>query len=463
MTEPSTTVEPLLSLLRQRGPMPSAEVLQALRISRDSLLRSVARLRGEVVRIGEARATMYATPRRIGGEFAWPLYRITASGGVEVLGELLAIGRTEFGLRRQRPLPAFMPAPQFSAGVFPDLPWFLDDQRPQGFLGRHFAHRLSETLGVPSDLKLWTGDHVIAALVQQGHDLLGDLVVGERSLQRALAAIEHPTDCVTLTGRDQAYPALARAALQGEPVGSSPGGEQQKFTATLAVPGGFESLIVKFAEAGGNPVAARWASLLRCEALAAQTLNRLGIAAAADRVYAAGGQVFLESPRFDRTASLGRRGLVSLAALDAAFYGHGSIAWWQFAATLRDDGWISANDADVLQRIHWFGTLIGNTDMHLGNTSLVLTDARPLALAPVYDMLPMLWRPSAQGSLVPRSLTASIPAPGQVAQWSWAAHAALQFWAAVETEPLIDAELRRSAGDAQTAIRAGLTRFAGQQ
>ncbi len=412
-----------------------------------------------MLRFGETRACVYATARKIADTSAWPLHRITADAGVELLGELLAIGRGEFALRPQRPLPALMQPPHFGAGVFPDLPWFLDDQRPQGFLGRHFAHRLSAALNVPRDLKVWTGDHTITALIALGHDQLGDLVLGERGLERALAGIDHPVDVLQPDDRATAYPTLAMAALQGEPVGSTPGGEQQKFTATLAVNDGFESLIVKFSDAGGNPVATRWASLLRCEAIAARVLNERGTAAAADRVFEAAGQIFLESPRFDRTPQLGRRGLVSVAALDAAFYGHASTPWWLFAEELRRDGWIDAADADALQRIHWFGVLIGNSDMHLGNVSLVLRDSRPLALAPVYDMLPMTWRPTAQGALVPRTLNLTIPAPGQLAQWRWAAEAALTFWATVSADGAIDAELRDAAKTAVDTLNQGLRRF----
>jgi hypothetical protein len=419
----------------------------------------VAQSQGQILRFGAARATVYATARRVSGESAWPLYRITPDTRVEVLGELAAIGRSEFGLRPQRPLPAFMPAPRFSSGVFPDLPWFLDDQRPQGFLGRHFAHRVSPLLGVPQDLKLWTGDHVVTALVQQGHDQLGDLVLGERSLERALQAIDRPADVLDPDQRYDAYPQLARAALLGEPVGSSPGGEQQKFTATLRSGAGFESLIVKFSERGGNPVAERWASLLRCEALAAGVLNEHGVGAAGDRLFESSGQLFLESPRFDRTPTLGRRGMVSLAALDAATHGHGSVPWWRLAVELRRDGWIDAEDAETLQRLHWFGAMIGNSDMHLGNVSLELRDAKPLKLLPVYDMLPMLWRPSAQGSLPERTLSIPPPAPEQLAAWRWAAKAAGMFWAAVAETPGIDHALQRASGAAGSAIQHAIGRF----
>jgi hypothetical protein len=34
----------------------------------------------------------------------------------------------------------------------PGLSWFLDDQRPQGFLGRAFARRVAEDIGAWPDL-----------------------------------------------------------------------------------------------------------------------------------------------------------------------------------------------------------------------------------------------------------------------------------------------------------------------
>ena len=49
------------------------------------------------------------------------------------------------------------------------------------------------------------------------------------------------------------------------------------------------------------------------------------------------------------------------------------------------------------QALLHFGHLIGNTDMHFGNLSLWVEPADVAAgrgrLAPVYDMLPMRWRP----------------------------------------------------------------------
>ena len=163
--------------------------------------------------------------------------------------------------------------------------------------------------------------------------------------------------------------------------------------------------------------------------------------------------------RFDRTAVLGRRGFVSLAAIDAAFYAQASVAWWRFADSLERDGWLAEGDALALHRIAWFGALIANTDMHLGNFGLVLTDVLPLRSAPAYDMLPMSLRPTSQGVVVARDYGVPVPVAGQYAHWQWAAEAALEFWQQVQRTPGIEPEVQLFAHRAERDIRQMAERF----
>jgi len=84
-----------------------------------------------------------------------------------------------------------------------------------------------------------------------------------------------------------------------------------------------------------------------------------------------------------------------------------------------------------------FGRLVGNTDMHFGNLGLFVAPADLTAgrftLAPVYDMLPMRWRPdSASGAL---DLTPFEPMPLDLQ--SAARPLAVAFWQrAAEHAPL---------------------------
>ncbi len=461
----SPHLDALRRLLR-RAPPPTAKVLaDALGASQPTVSRALAALGDEVLRLGKARQARYALARPLGTTGTvgarWPLYRIDADGRAQALGELAAAGAEGYVLRPgdDRPLPALM-HDEFALGWYDGLPWFLDDLRPQGFLGRAFARRVAPTLHLHDDPTRWSGDQVALALLAHGHDGPGDLVLGDTALQRALAGVVEPRDAITPDARATRYPELAQAALQGEAIGSSAGGEQPKFTVTLhdapraragaspaarrarvtsehrsTASSGWRACIVKFSDRRSTPAGRRWADLLICESLAAAVLRDHGIDAARCDIVEAADRVFLEVERFDRTPTLGRRGLASLRALDAAFFGHGAIDWWRFAPQLERDGWITRDDAHRLRVLGLFGALIGNTDMHLGNVSLVLRDERPLALAPVYDMLPMRFAPTAGGEVVARDFVVTVPTPDILDAWREAARIAGVFWAQVQDEP----------------------------
>lgn len=448
----------LEALLRRDGALTAAALGQALGVSQPTISRLVAAAGGRIVRIGKARASRYALGREIAhaGQ-CWPLYRIAPDGQPATLGELRALHGSRFHFTPACTLPAFLHG-DFADGLFPGLPWFLDDQRPQGFLGRAFARRVAANIGAADDLARWSADDIVLALLRHGEDAPGDLVLGEAALQRALQATLSPQS-VAMHDRASRYPALADAALAGEDVGSSAGGEQPKFTALLRDGDDNRAVIVKFSERVGSPAAQRWADLLRCEHIAGDVLRSHAIAAAHSELLEADGRTFLQSTRFDRTPVLGRRGLISLAALDAAYYGHGRSDWWVFARQLHRDGWLTANDAQALATRGWFGALIGNSDMHLGNASLMLTDTRPLTLAPSYDMLPMAWRPASTGEVVAREIAMVLPLPEQLDTWRAAAGMAQAFWQQVASESAITDAFRSIASTQRAKLDAALARF----
>jgi hypothetical protein len=451
----STALE---ALLRRNGPLTALALARTLDVSQPTVSRMLAAAGDRIVRIGRARASRYALGRdiaRAGGR--WPLHRITPDGRAETLGELRAVHPEGFHFEPAMPLPAFVHAP-FADGLFPGLPWFLDDQRPQGFLGRAFVRRVAADIGAPEDLVRWQPDDIVLALLRHGDDASGDLVLGDAALERALQSALSPS-AMPVAEREARYPELAASALSGEDVGSSAGGEQPKFTACVEDDSGYRSVIVKFSERPGTPAAQRWTDLLHCEHIAGEVLRAHGIAAAETALLRADGRAFLQSTRFDRTPVLGRRGLISLAALDPAYYGHGRIDWWRLAPMLQRDGWLDAGDARALAIRGWFGALIGNTDMHLGNASLVLADTRPLALAPSYDMLPMALRPASTGEVVERVLEVPPPLPGgQQAHWRDAARAARDFWLRASTED-VSAPFRNIAAAQLDRLDAAITRF----
>ncbi len=456
---PDPRLDDLDAVLRRTGPATAAEVAAALAISQPTVSRLMAAAGDRIVRTGNARATRYALARDLARHgHAWPVHRINADGRAETIGRLQSIHGGGFVFSAQPPQPALMHG-AFATGLYPGLPWFLDDQRPQGFLGRAFARRVAGDIGAPADLARWGSDDVVLALLRHGDDAPGDLVLGDAALQRALQQIVQPLDTTTVGERADAWPQRADAVLRGEDFGSSAGGEQPKFTATLALDEGWLPVIVKFSERAGTPAAERWADLLRCEQRAGDILRRHGFAAAESCLFEADGRVFLQSTRFDRTPALGRRGFVSLAAIDGAFYGHARIDWTLFADQLARDGWIDTEAARHLRVIGWFGALIANTDMHLGNAALVLADARPLALAPVYDMLPMALRPAPSGEVVERRLDVPLPPPAARDDWRQAAAMALSYWLDIAEWNDLSAGFRRIAADAADGLRRAMDRI----
>lgn len=461
----AVSFNPLVDFLTRPGqtqPVPAATLQSALGVSQATLSRMVRDAGDGVVRIGKARATRYAATRSLARAGShWPLYRLDPMGRPHPLGRLHALARGDWWLSPEgaRLGPVFASG-EFRDGLYPGWPWFLDGQRPQGFLGRAFAHRVAPLLGAPDDPKLWRDDDIALALLQYGHDAPGDLIFGEQALRRALDERASPPSAISMEECEQHYPRLAEAALRGEPFGSSATGEQAKFTTTLTeADGTWRPVIVKFSERLTTPAARRWADLMHAEQLALETLGCAGFSVAATRTVGADGRLFLESIRFDRTSVLGRVGLISLAALDAAFYGHGALPWWRFAAQLRNDGWLAAEDAAQLARLGWFGALIGNSDMHLGNVSVHLGDTRPLSLAPAYDMLPMRWRPAATGEVLPPDTDwrPPLPLPHETPDWLAAAALARGYWQQViEAQERFSDDFRTIARNALGAIERAL-------
>jgi hypothetical protein len=134
--------------------------------------------------------------------------------------------------------------------------------------------------------------------------------------------------------------------------------------------------------------------------------------------------------------------------------------WRAVADLLRRDRWIDAEAQRTLHRLYWFGALIANTDMHFGNASFFVDGAAPFALAPAYDMLPMLYRPAFAGELVPRTFSAPLPPPDAQADWAWAVAPALAFWQRVADDARVSLPFRKIAVENRALVAQAAERFA---
>lgn len=431
----------LASLLR-RGPAAAHALAAQLGISQPTFSRLVRSAPG-VVPLGRARARRYALARDVRGlGHAFPVQVISEAGQVVPWGTLLAL---HGGMWLER-------AGGGEGGLFDDLPYFLQDMRPQGFIGRAFPARHAD-LGLTAQISRWSSDDILVALARRGEDCVGNLVLGEESLARYLAARAAPTNALSPRQRYERYPALADAASAGELAGSSAGGEHPKFAAVIRSGNDFRHVLVKYSPPLDTPAARRWADLLRAEHAALALLNAHGIAAAKTEFIEAGNRAFLEVDRFDRLGANGRRGLVSLAAIDGAFFGR-EDNWAAAAGRLEAAGMIDTEEARRLRWLTVFGRQIGNTDMHFGNVSFFPAGRGRFELAPAYDMLPMLFAPTERGELVARPFAPATPGAELLPVWDVACAAAQAFWDAVANDAGFSAAFRRDARACRDALPA---------
>jgi DNA-binding transcriptional ArsR family regulator len=427
-----------------RGPASSGELTQALRVTQPTISRLLRTLErsGQVVRLGTTRGARYGLTREVGpvGR-SWPLYRIDESGTPEEIASVHAIERERFFVRG---------GPPRVQGSFEGIPYYLQDARPAGFLGRAIPAAYPE-LGLPPRVVDWTDAHVLTYLTQRGSESVGNLIIGAEALNRYLAA-EHGPRIVSIENRPIAYPAMATDAMFGAPPGSSAHGEHPKFSVRLGIGGSLVHMLVKFSPPRTDALGVRWADLLIAEHLASVVLEEHGISAARSELLEYAGQVFLQSERFDRVGDDGRRGVASLASVSLAF--HGEIDAWPAAALrLRTDGLLVAEDAERLVLLDTFGALIANTDRHFGNITLFDHYEGTFALAPAYDMLPMLFAPQ-DGQVLDRSFTPPVPTAASLPVWPRARELAEVYWARLTGDTRLSEDFRGRSALALEAVRA---------
>ena len=423
-TSSAVLAQTALAFIESQGAASSADIQGRLGISQPTVSRALAPLlrSADILKVGAGRSQMYVAPRhveRVGTEVS--VIKVDHNGNAAPFGRIVPLqgGR------------CWMDEQEGPSALHDGLPWFLSDMRPQGFIGRAFAHGHPE-LGLPANPEHWTDDDVLQALVLCGEDLPGNLVVGAESFRRFQSIASKPSPQMTTDD----YPAMADSAMQGTLPGSSAGGEQPKFCTVREG----RQVIVKFSPAGNSPADKRSRDLLVCEHLALRTLQEAGVAAATTRVFIEAGRVFLEVERFDRTAR-GRIGMVSLMAYDAQHIGK-IDNWAATANRMVSRGLMRADDAQRLRFLEAFGRLIGNTDRHYGNISLLI-DGGNWRLSPAYDVLPTLYAP-VNGELPARELATSAVAAtvDTLGEWPHARRLAHVFWQAVAADTRVTAPFR---------------------
>lgn len=443
-----TVRDQLPALLRRQPGARSVDLAALAQTSPATMVRALKEAAPDILRIGKAGRTRYYLRRALRGQLEpIPVYRIDRMGQASQVGQLQLLAPD--GCYLDVHALGWPVADEFANGVWPGLPYPLQDMWPQGFLGRGFARHIAAEFGVSDNPRAWNDDDALRVLSQRGSDCTGDLIVGEPALQRWLQAKVQGVQCIEASMVGAHYVQMADQATALGLAGSSAAGEFPKFTALRDCPGSATPhVIVKFSGVadtntssnanahGASSAVQRWSDLLVCEHLALQAIQTLeGVEAARSRLLQSGGRTFLEVERFDRHGLWGRSALCSLAALEASVLSTSSDNWVLLAQEMVARGWLAAPAIQQMTLITLFGTLIHNTDMHKGNMSVVPEPV--VCLAPVYDMLPMAYVPLAGGELPAVVFAPQLPMPALRAPWLLACVAAVAFWDRAGMDPRI--------------------------
>lgn len=449
MRPTNQTAKDRLDIVLSRQSPSSAKMLAAeLGVSVPTIHRWI-REHDNIIRQGTTKNARYALRRPLRGKTqAIPIYRIDSMGKGHHIGqlELTFPQGTHLNLTHIN-----WPTSTEQKGWWDGLPYPLYDMRPQGFLGRNFAHNIANDFGVSENPERWSDDDIAYVLSLRGVDCVGDLIIGNTAYEHWLTSRNNSTSAIEESELTEQYASLATTASNLGSAGSSAGGEFPKFIASRMLTNAkTQHVIVKYSGADSSAAVRRWSDLLICEHLALTTLaQNTSLHTADSRVLFEQGRTFLEIERFDRIGMFGRSPVISLSSLDGAFLGSGSDSWVTLVTKLVDLGLAKKDMPSQTLIISWFGKLIANNDMHLGNLSFTFdyNDAQTLRLTPVYDMLPMMYKPLSGGEVPNKQFEPNLPLPQEQAEWTIAYGAALQFWLSASQDTRISQGYRETCAD----------------
>jgi len=424
----------ILGLLTARGLASSQDLQAATGKSQPTVSRLMADLASQILVLGRARATRYGLPKSIHGTGSQkPIHWTHEDGSVRRIGTLTLLANDLVHVESEL-------VDSVTEGA---LPWYLSPLQAQGFLGRLLAQRL-QPQGVPSNPEAWSVETTLFAALHL-HDPAGAITLGEPA-----AAAQHLPLPLAPARLAAALDALAVDVARTLPAGSSAGGEQPKFLSLLE---NGQHVLVKFTPPKGTPFGDRWSDLLHAEALASSVLARHGVPVAATHVVDSGARSYLISERFDRVGERGRRHAVSVGSAHHAFVADSYANWGATCEALAQQRRLSKEDAARAVALLQFGRLIGNSDMHSGNLALMVRPedlSRPrFSLAPVYDMLPMRWRPDPMLGGAPDYTAFE---PDAISAGSAAAVPAHEFWAELAAHDRVSRGLRAVAREMSERI-----------
>ena len=428
--------EHLRALLSQGTPLTVRQLQSATGKSQPSISLALAKLGADVHHLGAARSTRYALTQSILGlDATQPVHLAAPCIDAGLFGTLTFLQGEQVHARGPR---------KSEWLVQRALPWWLTSLRPQGFLGRQYTQLRPDFAADPEQ---WTLPQVLYMAANHMADPPGAFSIGQPA-----TASEGLAGSITPQHRGLAFDRLAAAAIGTLPAGSSAGGEQPKFLARV----GDAHIIVKYSPPRGTPFGERWHDLLQLEHLANEVLRDNGIAAAQTQLVHSPRRTYLQSTRFDRVnvaggagvaGAPGKRHVVAASAVHDEFVKSPRRHWVATCEALVQQKMLASEHLKTVACSYLFGQYIGNTDMHFGNLSFFVDDVTKPALlpTPVYDMLPMMWRPGVHdGALDAAPVRPQKQPAGHAAQAAQARAWATDYWERAARLPGISDALRHA-------------------
>lgn len=430
----------LVRTLEALGLADGATLARTLDVSENTVSRLARENSKQIVKLGGSKNTRYALREPILGlSDIQQLYWVDTEGKAIPFAMLnhLHGGRTHLS------------ASGWSEAFHPNqVPWPLAGAVQVGYLGRAIAQGfVAPPFSFDSIPERWTFTQHLFVALNPNIDLPGAILIGEAAVESWKKSSLAPN-----VSSDE-YDALTHPNNRLREAGTSAGGEQPKFSALRDD----KHLLVKLSPPRGTPSGETWHDLLHCEAIAARVLESHGILAAKNRIVETSTRTYLESERIDRVGRYGRRHALPLFAIHARFVGGAQQRWPRTAAALVAQRRLSKEDAHTIAIVFRFGELIGNNDMHFGNLSLIADTPEHLRkgrfrLAPIYDMLPMRYRPETAARDFPFSpFTPSAALHGEEQIDQQARSMAKRFWQEV-SEANLQLDLRELANMMQRRV-----------
>lgn len=123
------------------GPMAARQLVETTGLSQPTVSRALAALGNEVLRIGAGPSIQYALRDASRSFVSAPIFRVSEAGLIRELGTLIPVRPDGFVIAQADGVV------RHSDG----LPWWMDDMRPHGYLGRAYASTHAAALGLPAN------------------------------------------------------------------------------------------------------------------------------------------------------------------------------------------------------------------------------------------------------------------------------------------------------------------------